>query len=66
LFILSEDENDAAVNIWGSVPGDRVLRQKIITRNKSGRISPRLGILDENAYYKNSGLYIEVGRISKP
>jgi hypothetical protein len=24
----------------------------------------RLGILDENAYYKNSGLYIEVGRIS--
>jgi hypothetical protein len=47
LFIPSEDENDAAVNIWGSVPGDRVLRQKIITRNKSGRISP-LGILDEN------------------
>jgi hypothetical protein len=41
------------------------LRQKIITRNKSGRISPRLGILDENAYYKNSGLYIEVGRISQ-
>jgi hypothetical protein len=29
LFIIYiEDENDAAVNIWGSVPGDRVLRQK--------------------------------------
>jgi hypothetical protein len=44
---------------------DRVLTQKVVTRNKSGRISPRLGILDENAYYKKSGLYIEVGRISQ-
>jgi hypothetical protein len=32
LFIPSEDENDAAVNIWGSVPGDRVLRQKILLK----------------------------------
>jgi hypothetical protein len=29
VYTTSEDENDAAVNIWGSVPGDRVLRQKI-------------------------------------
>jgi hypothetical protein len=28
VYTTSEDENDAAVNIWGSVPGDRVLRQK--------------------------------------
>jgi hypothetical protein len=28
IVYTSEDENDAAVNIWGSVPGDRVLRQK--------------------------------------
>jgi hypothetical protein len=27
VYTTSEDEN-AAVNIWGSVPGDRVLRQK--------------------------------------
>jgi hypothetical protein len=27
VYTTSEDENDAAVNIWGSVPGDRVLRQ---------------------------------------
>jgi hypothetical protein len=27
-IVYTEDENDAAVNIWGSVPGDRVLRQK--------------------------------------
>jgi hypothetical protein len=27
VYTTSEDENDAAVNIWGSV-GDRVLRQK--------------------------------------
>jgi hypothetical protein len=39
------------------------LRQKIITEIKRTNFS-RLGILDENAYYKNSGLYIEVGRIS--
>jgi hypothetical protein len=23
VYTTSEDENDAAVNIWGSVPGDR-------------------------------------------
>jgi hypothetical protein len=40
------------------------LRQKIITEIKVDEFLPRLGILDENAYYKNSGLYIEVGRIS--
>jgi hypothetical protein len=38
LFIPSEDENDAAVNIWGSVPG--IERQKIITRNKVDEFLP--------------------------
>jgi hypothetical protein len=59
------DENDAAINIWGSDPADKETTQKIITRNKSSKNHLRLGILDENAYYKNSGLYIEVGRLSQ-
>jgi len=59
------DENDAAINIWGSDPADKEITQKIITRNKSSKNHLRLGILDENAYYKNSGLYIEVGRLSQ-
>jgi AAA+ ATPase superfamily predicted ATPase len=63
VYTTSEDENDA-VNIWEAFQ-EIDFETKIITRNKSGRISPRLGILDENAYYKNSGLYIEVGRISQ-
>jgi hypothetical protein len=33
LFIHLKSENDA-VNIWGSVPGDRVLRQKKLLRRK--------------------------------
>jgi hypothetical protein len=66
VYTTSEDENDAAVNIWGSVPGDRVLRQKIITRNKSGRISPRLGILDENAYYKTADCILRWEEYLKP
>ena len=63
-YITTGDENDAAVDIWGAENGERKVTQKIITRNKSARKALRLGILDENAYYKNSGLYIEVGRIN--
>jgi hypothetical protein len=42
VYTTSEDENDAAVNIWGSVPGDRVLRQKIITEIKVDEFLPVL------------------------
>jgi hypothetical protein len=42
VYTTSEDENDAAVNIWGSVPGDRVLRQKNNTRNKVDEFLPVL------------------------
>jgi len=63
VYTTTGDENDAAIDIWGSVDSKKILTQKIITRNKSERKHLRLGILDENAYYKNSGLYIEVGRI---
>lgn len=64
VYTTSADENDAAINIWGNTPAGVTLNQEIITRNNSHRASRHLGILDENAYYKNSGLYIEVGRIS--
>jgi hypothetical protein len=47
------------LNIWGSDLEESELTQKIITNNSS-RNHLRLGILDENAYYKNSGLFIEV------
>lgn len=63
-YTTSGDSNDAAVNIWNSDSNTKVLDQPIITRNSSPRNSLRLGILDENAYYKNSNLYIEVGKIN--
>jgi len=78
-YTMTGDENDAAIDIWGDRvstqleedsgrfmenKGEEKIVQKIITRNKSPRKALRLGILDENAYYKNSGLYIEVGRIN--
>lgn len=64
VYTTNKDENDAAVNIWGEKTEEDILTQKIVTRNSSTRSNKRLGILDENAYYKNSGLYIEVGNIS--
>jgi hypothetical protein len=65
VYTTTGDENDAADNIWGPSTKPRIVTQPIITRNKSPRNQFRLGILDENAYYKNSSLYIEVGRMSK-
>lgn len=65
IYSTTGDENDAADNIWGPSVEPRIVTQPIITRNKSSRNQLRLGILDENAYYKNSSLYIEVGRMSK-
>jgi hypothetical protein len=63
IYTVSGDVNDAAANIWDASEEKTQLVQPIITRNKSPRSGNRLGILDENAYYKNSGLYIEVGKI---
>jgi hypothetical protein len=62
IYTTSNDNNDAAVNIWGEDSGEMVVTQEIITRNKSTRSGSRLGILEENAYYKNSDLYIEVNK----
>jgi hypothetical protein len=64
IYTTSGDVNDAASDIWDNQKESSVLVQPIITRNNSTRKVKRLGILDENAYYKNSGLYIEVGNIS--
>lgn len=63
VYTTTGDENDAAIDVWGSDPAEKILNQKIFSRENSPRKLSRLGILDENAYYKNSGLYIEVGRI---
>ena len=64
IYTSSGDLNDAAINAFPSTSLTKTTIQKIITRNASPRNSLRLGILDENAYYKNSGLYIEVGKIN--
>lgn len=63
VYTTSGDENDAAINIWGEDKTEQILEQKVFTRESSPKKHLGLGILDENAYYKNSGLYIEVGRI---
>jgi len=63
VYTTSGDDNDAATNLWEQSTGERVVTQDVITRNNTTRINRRLGILDENAYYKNSGLYIQVGKM---
>ena len=63
VYTTTTDVNDAASDIWSNQREASTLSQKIITRNNSPRKANRLGILDENAYYKNSGLYIEVGKV---
>lgn len=63
VYTTTTDVNDAASDIWSNQKEVSTLSQKIITRNNSPRKANRLGILDENAYYKNSGLYIEVGKV---
>ena len=63
VYTTSGDVNDAAINVWGEKAKNKIIEQDIITRNNSTRNHLRLGILDENAYYKNSNLYIEVGKI---
>lgn len=62
IYTTSNDNNDAAVNIWGQEPGESEVTQEIFTRNNTGRKGSRLGILKENAYYKNSDLYISVNK----
>jgi len=63
IYETSGDVNDAAINIWGEHAKTTITQQTITTRNNSGRNYLRLGILDENAYYKNSNLFIEVGKV---
>jgi len=62
IYTTSNDNNDAAVNVWIQDDEEMEVIQKIVTRNKSTRRGSRLGILEENAYYKNSDLYISVNQ----
>jgi hypothetical protein len=63
IYTTSGDVNDAAIDIWGDEAKEHVVVQDIVTRGESPRKSLRLGILDQNAYYRNSVLYIEVGKV---
>lgn len=63
IFTTSGDVNDAALDIWGASAATKVVEQPIMVRGDSPRKSLRLGILDQNAYYRNSSLYIEVGKV---
>jgi hypothetical protein len=54
LFTTTGDENDAGY--MGS-DLEEGINTKIITRNNSSRNHLRLGILDENAYYKTAVCY---------
>lgn len=63
IYTVSGDITDASEDIWGALSkGEYSTTQEVMTRNKSTRKASRLGILDQNAYYKNSNLYIEVGK----
>lgn len=62
IYTTSGEVNDAAINIFEDAAKEKTVTQKLVTRNSSPRSALRLGILDENVYYKNSSLYIEVGK----
>jgi len=63
IFKTSGDVNDPAVDIWGSEAETTTTEQMIVVRGDSPRKAMRLGILDQNAYYKQSKLYMEVGKV---
>ena len=63
VFKTSGDVNDPAVDIWGTSAESTTTRQLIKTRGDSLRKGNRLGILDQNAYYRDSKLLIEVGKV---
>jgi hypothetical protein len=55
------DVNDAGLDIWGERLKEKLTKQIIYTRRGgANNLSGRLSIIKQNAYYKNSGLYIEV------
>lgn len=58
-YTLSGDASDAAVLFAGDKASEKVIVQKIVTRGLNGG---RLGIVNQNAYYKNSGVFIEVSK----
>lgn len=62
-YRISGDVNDAALNVWGPSISEKLITQTIYTRNNNSlSTNSRLAIIQENAYYKDSALYIEVSR----
>lgn len=63
IFRTSGDVNDPAIDIWGDEAATTETVQDIKTREDSSRKALGLGILDQNASYRDSKLYIEVGKV---
>ena len=59
IYTISNEEADAADSIWDKSKNEKTTTQKIVTR---GIGNGRMGIVNQNAYYKNSNLYIEVSK----
>jgi len=65
IYTTSGDVNDPAIEIWGDAAKSTTTVQPITVRGDSQRQLSRLRILDQNAYYRDSKLYIEVGKIGQ-
>jgi len=65
IYTTSGDVNDPAIDIWGEEAKSRVTVQPIKVRGDSSvaRRNLGIGILDQNAYYRDSKLYIEAGKV---
>jgi len=63
IFKTSGDVNDPAIDIWGANAMSMETVQPIMTREDSSRKHLGVGILDQNAQYRDSKLYIEVGKV---
>ena len=59
VYTFDNDEADAANSIWAATGDSTIITQEVISR---GIGKERTGIIDQNAYYKNSNLYIEVSK----
>ena len=59
VYTISNEEADAADSVWDKNKTSKTTSQKVVTR---GIGNGRMGIINQNAYYKNSNLYIEVSK----
>ncbi|MCK5788829.1 MAG: hypothetical protein KAH32_07510, partial [Chlamydiia bacterium] len=61
IYTTSGESSDSTLSIWSDTEGKNITVQDIIVR---GVGSSRMALINQNAYYKNSGLYIEVSKTS--